>query len=145
MDINLFVSNNQLADALRVLSDAGVLIDLDEAHRAASRGDVLVGRYQGMRVDLFTPSIPFSWEAMKTRVWFDSPLGGAFYLSAEASVIFKLLFFRAKDLVDVEKLVAVQGATLMRDYIRAWMVDMMGEGDERIAAWDSIAARNPPD
>ena len=64
-------------------------------------------------------------------------------LSAEATVVFKLLFYRAKDLVDIEKLVAVQGEDLDRAYIRGWMVDMMGNDDERVDEWDDIVARYP--
>ena len=66
------------------------------------------------------------------------PNGDAWYLSAEAIAVFKLLFFRGKDVLDLEKLLAVQGAVLDRSYIRKWLVDMMGEGDERVARWDAI-------
>ena len=60
--------------------------------------------------------------------------------SAEAIAIFKLLFFRPKDLADLERLNAVQGAHLQRDYVRAWIVDMMGPDDDRVQAWDRIVA-----
>lgn len=143
VDINLFVTHDELDGALDVLTRAGVELDRTAARRADADGDVLVGRYQGMRIDLFTPSIPFAWEAMRTRRRLTGPSGEASYLSPEASAIFKLLFFRAKDLVDVEKLVAVQGRDLDATYIRRWMVDMMGETDERVVAFDAILARNP--
>ena len=65
----------------------------------------------------------------------------AWYLSAESTAIFKLLFFRLKDLVDIERLVVVQGEALDRDYIRRWMVEMMGEDDERVEEWDAIILR----
>ena len=70
------------------------------------------------------------------------PLGEASYLSAEATAVFKLLFYRNKDLVDLEKLVAVQGADLDAAYVRRWMVDMMGEDDERVQDWDRIVAEH---
>ena len=81
---------------------------------------------------------------MKTRRRLKGPSGEAHYLSPEALAVFKMLFFRAKDLVDVEKLVVVQGDGLDRGYVRRWLVDMMGEGDERVAAWDAIVGRAPP-
>lgn len=52
--------------------------------------------------------------------------------------MFKLLFFRPKDVLDLEKLVAVQGSDLDTAYVRRWMVEMMGEEDERVVAWDRI-------
>ena len=91
--------------------------------------------------DLFTPSIPFAWEAMKTAVHVSGPTGSARYLSAEATAVFKLLFFRGKDLLDVEKLIATQGRLLDSAYVRRWLVDMMGEGDERVVALDQMLAR----
>ena len=144
VDINLFVDHDGLDAALDVLASAGLEIDRAAATVADAAGEVLIGRAGGLRVDLFTPSIPFAWEAMTTRRRLRSPLGEAYYLSPEATAIFKLLFFRAKDQLDVEKLVAVQGADLDRTYVRRWMVEMMGEGDERVAAWDEIVGRTPP-
>ena len=46
--------------------------------------------------------------------------------AAEAIAVFKLLFFRGKDRVDMERLVAVH-PELDRAYIRGWIVKMMGE------------------
>ncbi len=143
VDINLFVEPAQLDGALTAMERAGTRFDRAAAHRAAEEGDVLIGDHHGMRIDVFTPSIPFSWEAGRTRVRVEGPTGPRSFLSAEATVIFKLLFYRAKDLVDIEKLVAVQGGDLDRAYIRRWMVDMMGEEDERVEDWDAIAARHP--
>jgi hypothetical protein len=72
------------------------------------------------------------------------PMGEASYLSAEATAVFKLLFFRNKDLVDIEKLVAVQGPLLDRAYVRRWLAEMMGDDDQRVAFWDRVCATTPP-
>jgi len=97
-----------------------------------------VGRWDGMRIDVFLPSIPFSSEAERTRVRVTDTAGwSGWFLAAEAVVIFKLLFFRGKDLVDIERLVAVR-PELDRPYVRRWMVEMMGEDDERVRKWDEI-------
>ena len=61
--------------------------------------------------------------------------------SAETLAVFKMLFFRGKDLLDVEKLIATQGRLLDSAYVRRWLVDMMGEGDERVVALDQMLAR----
>ena len=124
VEINLFVKPGELDNALDVLERVGVTIDRAAAATADAAGDVIVGTSGGLRVDLFTPSIPFSWEAMRTRRRLRGPSGEAWYLSAEATAVFKLLFFRAKDLVDVEKLVVVQAADLDRAYVRRWLVGL---------------------
>jgi hypothetical protein len=91
-----------------------------------------------MRVDVFVPSIPFYDEAARTRVRSGSHGQEAWFLSAEATAVFKLLFFRGKDIVDLERLVAVQGTRLDHGYVRRWMVDMVGEDDERVSKWDEL-------
>lgn len=138
VDINLFIDHEGLDDALDALATAGVVFDRVAARKADTDGDVIVGRYVGMRIDLFTPSIPFAWEAARTARRLDSPLGQLSFLSAEAVAVFKLLFFRAKDRVDLEKLISVQGEDLDAAYVRRWVVDMMGEDDERVIVWDEM-------
>ncbi len=143
VDLNLFVTPEALDGALDILVASGLEINRDLARRAEAEGAVLVGRCRGMRVDLFTPSIPFSWEALATRKLVAGPGGAAWYLSAEAITVFKLLFFRPKDILDVEKLLLVQGSALDRAYVRRWMVEMMGESDERVLAWDALIHAHP--
>lgn len=141
VDLNLFIASGELDGALDVLAGAGLDVDRDAARSADRAGDVIVASYCGLRVDIFTPSIPFAWEAMRTKRRLVGPAGSADYLSAEAIAVFKMLFFRAKDLVDVERLVLVQQGDLDRGYVRRWVVDMMGDDDERVRAWDDIIAR----
>ena len=61
-------------------------------------------------------------------------------LSAEDLTLFKLLFFRGKDIVDIERLVPYRGDDLDRDYVRRWLVDMVGDADARVREWDRIVA-----
>jgi hypothetical protein len=68
VELNLFVDGARLAQALEVLSAAGVAFDREEALRLAADEGLFVGWVGACRVDVFTPSIPFSWEALKTRV-----------------------------------------------------------------------------
>jgi hypothetical protein len=56
--------------------------------------------------------------------------------------VFKLLFFRGKDVVDLERLVAVMGPSLDAATVRRHMVEMMGEEDERTRTWDRLT--RPP-
>ena len=53
-----------------------------------------------------------------------------------------VFFFRPKDLLDVERMLQVQGASFDRAFVRAALVDMLDE-DPRIEKWDEICARNP--
>lgn len=141
VDINLFVNHDEFQNALAVLISAGVEIDQQAATKADLAGDVIVGWFKDIRVDLFTPSIPFAWEAMNQVVRINTANGSIAYLSAESIAVFKLLFFRPKDLLDVEKLIAVQAEAFDASYVRKWLVEMMGERDERVLALDQLVAR----
>jgi hypothetical protein len=95
-----------------------------------------------MRVDVFLPSIPFAFEAERTRRRQTLEGEQIWVLSAEAIAIFKLLFFRPKDVIDLERLVAVQGTNIDVSYVRRHMVEMMGEDDERVRRWDALVEQH---
>jgi hypothetical protein len=143
VDVNVFVPEDRVPDAIAVLATLGIDIPAAAPQQARERG-MFVGRWDGMRIDVFLPSIPFALEAERTRVRVSDDAGwSGWFLSAEAIAVFKLLFFRGKDVVDLERLVAVR-PELDADYVRTWIVAMMGEDDERTRRWDDITARFAP-
>lgn len=140
VDLNLFVTPEQLPAAMDALRDAGVVFDRAEAVRLADEEGLFIGWVGACRIDLFTPSIPFSWEALKTRVRIDVKEARVWFLSAEALSFFKMMFFRGKDLVDLERLISNQGPRLDAPYVRRWLVETMGEEDARVRKWDELCA-----
>ncbi len=141
VDLNVFVSEAEIPAVATTLGQMGMDLDARAAVEAAERDGMFVARWDGMRIDVFVPSIPFSAEARRTRVRITVDGWSGWFLSAEAIAVFKLLFFRGKDVVDLERLVAVRGPDLDRAYVRRWIVDMMGEADERVVRWDDIVRR----
>jgi hypothetical protein len=144
VDLNVFVSPDELSRVFDALEGAGAEIDRTAAARSAkARGDFIV-RVGGMRVDCFVPSIPLS-DSAASRLR-DGVLSGrpVSILSAEDLVLFKLLFHRAKDVSDVERLVRFQGKKLDRKYVRRWLVDMVGKKDERVETWDRLSRGAKP-
>ncbi len=145
VDVNVFVPAEQIDTVLDALGEIAAF-DRQAARRSAiDRGDLIV-RVDGMRVDIFVPSISLSEEAgtrIRTGVLGGRPIS---ILSAEDLALFKLLFFRSKDLADVDRLVNFAGGELDRHYIRRWLLELVGEDDERVRAWDSmIREAAPPD
>ena len=65
-------------------------------------------------------------------------------LAPEAIAVLEQLFFRIEDRGDLERLVAVRGRVFDHEYVRRWIVEMMGDDDERVRAWDDIVARFGP-
>jgi hypothetical protein len=145
VDVNVFIAEDQIPQVVGVLAALGIEVDADAAIAHARRDGMFIGRWDGMRIDVFLPSIPFAHEAEKTRLRVTDAAGwSGWFLSPEALSVFKLLFFRAKDMVDLERLVAVAGPAFDAAYVRRWLVDMMGEEDPRVARWDDIVARFSP-
>lgn len=143
VDINVFVEDDELPRVAAALADLGLQVDATDLARDSRAKGLIVLRFGGYRVDLFTPSIPFSYEAARTRRAVDIDGKYIYFLSAEALCVFKLLFFRPKDIVDLERLIEVQGDALDRAYVRRELVTMMGEGDERVQRWDELATQRP--
>jgi hypothetical protein len=140
VDINVFVDDASLGRALDALESVHLEIDRTRCIRESSERGMFIVHMGMYRIDVFTPSIEFSWEAGRTRVEHTIDGERVWFLSAEAIAVFKLLFFRAKDVVDLQRLIAVQGERLSCAYVREWLVRMMGEDDERVRKWDELVA-----
>jgi hypothetical protein len=91
-------------------------------------------------VDVFVPSIDFSWEALRSRVQLPFLGHRLWFLSAESLCVFKLLFFRTKDLADLEQLV-LASESLDCGTVRSTIARLMGYDDARVRAWDDLVLR----
>lgn len=143
LDLTAFLADSEWTRALEVLAAAGVVGD-GPAALAALRDRGSCRLWHGdIRVDLFIPSIPF-YASVERRV-ISAPLDGrpARFLTAEDLTVFKLLFFRKKDMVDIEYMLIVQGRAFDRAYVRRWLVDMVGDTDERVKRWDQLCSDVP--
>lgn len=138
VDVNVFVDPDQLGEVFKALGTLGIVIDEDAARAASAAEGLIVLRYGLFRLDVFTPSIDFSWEAGRTRVQHVVDDARIWFLSVEALCVFKLLFFRSKDQVDLERLIAVQRTGIDAAYVRAQIVAMMGPEDPRVGCWDAL-------
>ena len=140
IDLNLWVEPHELPGAFDVLARAGVILDRARAEREAAERGLFVGRHGEYRVDVFVPSIPFYADARTRRLRVRLAERDTWVLSAEVLAVFKMLFFRPKDLRDVERMLAVQRGRMDTAFIRRWLVEMLGESAERVVAWDRLVA-----
>jgi hypothetical protein len=141
IDLNVFVEETALQPVVVALEELGIVFDPKQAERDASAEGMFVVRYGGYRVDVFTASIPFCAEAARTRVSVPIESSVAWFLSAESVAVFKMLFFRPKDIVDLERLIAVRGTDLDAAYVRQQLIDTVGDDDVRITRWDQLTGR----
>ena len=142
VDVIIWVELETVDVAIDLVRRAGVEVDRDAARVGAEMRGLFVGHAGATRVDVFVPSIPFYEEAASRRV--RTAIGGrdTWVHSAEVLAVFKLLFFRPKDLIDLERMLTVRGEAFDRPFVRDALFEMLGD-DERIDAWDAICARVP--
>jgi hypothetical protein len=140
VDLNLWLPPERLAEGLAVLEAAGVSFDRERVHAEAAERGMLVGRRGDYRIDVFVPSVPFYEEALRRRVRTRVARRDTWVLSPETLAVFKMLFFRPKDLADIGRLVEIQRGRLDLDFVRRWLVDMLGADDERIESWDRLTS-----
>lgn len=140
VDLDVFVEPSLLAPVFTALRAAGCAVDAASASaQAAERGDFQAWA-GAMRVDVFVPSIPF-YESIRRRLRLASLEGRpASFISPEDLTVMKLLFFRSKDLIDVERLVAFGGDRFDRSYVAAALADIVGADDARLLRWRQLLA-----
>ena len=142
VDINIFIAiPNEIDKALACLIGCGFEPDdLSTLHQTARDDGQFRGHLNGMRIDVFVPAIDLyaSLEGRRRQVLIAGRSG--WILGPQDLAILKMTFFRRKDLADVEALVQAQGANLDLATVRGQLVDLMGEGDERVCEWDAIVA-----
>lgn len=140
VDITIFLPEAQLPRAFDALERAGLLLDRAAATRDVARIGLFKARAGKMIVDVFQSGHPqydemksrrISLEAFGERLWF---------ISAEDLCLHKLIYGRPKDLIDLERLIAVR-PTMDLAYVRSWMARMIPAGDRRFAALDDLERR----
>ncbi|HJW69287.1 MAG TPA: hypothetical protein VJ829_08020 [Candidatus Binatia bacterium] len=138
VDLNLWVEPDGLEGAFDVLEEAGVQLDRIAARRDVRERGLFVGRHGEYRVDVFVPSVPFYSEALTRRRRVRLAGRDTWVLSAEALAVFKMLFYRPKDIADLGRLLEIQKTRFDAAFVRRWLVEMLGADDERVATWDRL-------
>lgn len=134
LDLNVFVGDDALEPVFAALQAAGCKVDrAASTARARERGD-FVAAFGPMRVDVFVSFHDYHREVAGRVVRDRLPDGTeAAFLSAEDLCVFKMLFHRAKDLVDLDRLFAARGAAIDIGYVERWLATLLGPGDGRVA------------
>jgi hypothetical protein len=140
VDITLFVPEAELPRAFDALERAGLRFDRASASRDVTRIGLFRARAGKMIVDLFLSEHPQYAAMRERRIAIDIAGEQLWFLSAEDLCLHKLIYGRPKDLIDLERLIAVR-PTLDLTYVRGWMTRMVPPGDSRFAALDDLERR----
>ncbi|HID78437.1 MAG TPA: hypothetical protein EYP56_20910 [Planctomycetaceae bacterium] len=140
VDLTLFLAPDKPSECVRCLQQIGC--DLDAAASVGSLQELGFCRvfYRGVPVDVFLPIAPFYEVARERRKKVYIGRTVVVIWDAESLAVFKMVFFRRKDLADVEQILRCQRPTLDRGWIRTQLIDMFGQRDPRVAEWGRLVA-----
>jgi hypothetical protein len=139
VDFTLFIAPDKPGECVW-LQELGCELIAAEALRSLNEHGFCRVSYSGLRVDIFLPTVPFYESARQRRRIVD--LGGQAIMiwDAETLAVFKMMFFRSKDVVDVEQILRIQGPAFDRDWVRKRLSEIYGDRDPRISRWDDLVA-----
>ena len=140
VDLTLFLPRERPSECIQMLQDLDCEFPLTETLQSLrEHGFCRVVRH-GVRVDVFLPMIDFYEQARQRRKQVDLGDQSIFVWDAETLCVFKMMFFRRKDLADVEQLLRTQRAQLDREWIRQQLATLYGTRDPRLSQWDELVA-----
>jgi hypothetical protein len=144
VDVTLFLHPTEVSGCLRLLESIGCTSVTGAAERSLSEHGYCQVEFGGGRIDVFLPLIPFYEEARQRRRAVD--FGGQRVLvwDAETLCVFKMMFFRLKDLADVEEILRVQGDHLNTDWVFGQIQAIYGARDPRSARWLELVESTRP-
>ena len=144
VDVTVFLPPNQPSRCVRLLQELGCEVNSSQAIRSLQEHGFCETRFQGLRVDVFLPTLPFYEDARQRRR--RVPLGrqSVTIWDAEALCVFKMMFFRRKDVADVEQILRIQGEHLDRHWVRARLEEIYGRHDPRLAQWQELTTEIGP-
>lgn len=140
IDVNIAMSTDRAHTALSGLPPQVGWGDPDV--KAVKRDGQVRLFWDRTPVDLFFPQHVLH-DVVAARV-LTVAFGGALIpiISATDLTIFKALFARPRDWADIEAM--LEYGEVDRREVRRWLVQLLGDGDARLARWSSLSAEASP-
>ena len=138
VDVTLFIPQEQRSHCIRLLQNMGCTMDADEAAQSLAEHGFCQVEFGGRRLDVFLPTIPFYEQARLRRR--QVVLGGrpVMVWDAETLCVFKMMFFRRKDLADVEQVLREQAGQFDAEWVLQQVTEMYGPRDPRVSQWKEL-------
>jgi hypothetical protein len=138
VDLTLFLSPDRPSECLWLLQEIGCHVSTSTALASLRENGYCQVTWGGLRVDVFLPTLPFydQAQARLRQVMLGEQTINIW--DAESLAVFKMMFFRRKDVADVEQILRGMGESFDRDWVRARLVEIYGDRDPRIVQWDEL-------
>jgi hypothetical protein len=130
IDIALYHDRSNVQDLFELFEELGGELERDVCRWRLETSGYFEFELHGVRVDVFIADCKLYELAKPRRVRISVGDHPVFFWSAEDLILFKLLFFRDKDKVDIQSILGVRGSELDLQYIRRSLLDVLRD-DER--------------
>ncbi|MGD0654484.1 MAG: hypothetical protein ABSA16_09090 [Thermoguttaceae bacterium] len=145
VDVTIFLSPDRPSDCIWLLQELGCEFSQTEAAKSLSEHGFCRVKFAALDVDVFLPIVPFYKAARARRKCVELGDRQIIIWDAESLAVFKMMFFRRKDLADVEQILRTQGAQFDRLWVREQLAGIYGTRDPRLSAWDDLVREIPTD
>ncbi len=143
VDVTLYLPPERPSECIGLLQDIGCEFSTAQAAESLREHGFCRVTFAGMDVDVFLPIVPFYEAARQRRRRVELGDQPIVVWDAESLAVFKMMFFRRKDLADIEQILRTQGAQFDRLWVREQLVEMYGIHDPRLSGWDDLAREIP--
>lgn len=143
VDITVFVTPSEFDRIALLLENAGCELNRSEARTSLDRSGYFKAWHTGVRIDVFFPDVELYAEAYRRRASVELEGRSIWIWSAEIIVTFKLMYFRPKDKLDIERVWERLRDRFDAAFVRSWLLRSVGADDERTRWWDEITSRHP--
>lgn len=143
VDLTVYLPPERPSDCIWLLQEIGCKFSTSQAAGSLRDHGFCRVEFANMDVDVFLPIVPFYEDARARRRCVDLDNQPIMIWDAESLAVFKMMFFRRKDLADVEQILRTQGKQFDRLWVRKELAGMYGTSDPRISAWDDLVREIP--
>jgi hypothetical protein len=138
VDVTLFLPPQQPTQCVRLLQQIGCNLNATAAIQSFAEHGCAEVELDGCGIHVFLPTVSFYDLARQRRK--QVPLGDQQVMiwDAETLCVFKMMFFRRKDIADVEQILRSGGEKLDRAWILDQLHELYGRRDPRISQWHEL-------
>ena len=138
-DVSFYLPIKKLGKTVAVLQTIDAEFSESKVRESLAQHGFCSVQFMGRRLDVFLP-IAAIYEAARPRRR-KMPIGDRQVMvwDAETLCVFKMIFFRRKDLADVESILRTQRGCLDLSWIESQLIEMYGNRDPRVSQWNELA------
>ena len=138
VDIDIIISKKEVGHFLDKAEEAGFLFSKALCIESVRRTGVFQIRYGDYHIDFLVASTALETTAFERRIGIRIYGTKGFFPTPEDLILLKLVPGRAKDIADVEGLIARHGNTLDKEYLKTWAMKLCDEAQD-MRIWNILS------